>query len=191
MRTLFLLLFTIVFSVSYGQVSPLSGLYLAKEFSKEQALYKAKEYVMTEIINTDSDVTKFELDPLAAANSGELTSLVYRCDEQGLGGLVLGFFGDRWNENGVIYQAYAFRNLEESEAFAILQRIETIMDEQSKYIGSDSNTNNVVFKFDDMTFLMYEDGSTKIRVFWNGFDAEWEESAFNRTRRRFARKIDG
>jgi len=67
----------------------------------------------------------------------------------------------------------------------------SIMDEQSKYIGSDSNTNNVVFNIDDMTFLMYEDGGTKIRVFWNGFDSEWEENAFNRTRRRFARKIDG
>jgi ABC-type cobalt transport system substrate-binding protein len=191
MRTLLLILFTILFSASYSQVSPHAGLYLAKEFSKEQALYKAKEYMMTEIINLNSDVTKFEIDPLAAANSGELTSLVYRCDEQGLGGLILGFFGDRWNENGVIYQAYAFKNLKESKAFAVIKRIETIMEEQSKYIGSDWNTNNVVFKIDDMTFLIYEGGGTKIRVFWNGFDSEWEETAFKRTRRRFARKIDG
>jgi len=117
--------------------------------------------------------------------------LVYRCEEQGLGGLVLGFFGSRWNENGVSYQAYAFKNLKESEAFAVLERIETLMDEESRYISSDNDINNVVFKYDDMTFLMYKDGGIKIRVFWNGFDSEWESSAFNRTRRRFARKIDG
>ena len=81
-------------SLTYSQVSGYSGIYFAKEFSKDQALYKAKEFVMTDIIKVSSNPVKFEIDPLAAANSGELTSLMYTCDEQNLSGLVLGFFGN-------------------------------------------------------------------------------------------------
>ena len=64
------------------------------------------------------------------------------------------------------------------------------MDDHSRYLGSDSDTNNLSFEYDDMTFLIYRDAGTKIRVFWNGFDAEWESTAFNRTRRRFERRIE-
>ena len=41
-----------------------------------------------------------------------------------------------------------------------------------------------------MTFLIYNDElSTKIRVFWNGFDSEWESQAFGRTKKRFEKNI--
>ena len=186
------LLFAFLFftSIIHSQVSGYSGIYFAKEFSKDQALYRAKEFVMTEIINVSKDATKFEIDPLAAANSGELTSLMYTCEEQNISGLVLGFFGNRWNESGVNYKAYAFKNLAKEDAFEILSKLERLIDEHSRYLGSDSNTNNLSFKYDDMTFLIYRDVGTKIRVFWNGFDAEWESTAFNRTRRRFERRIE-
>lgn len=186
------LLFTFLFlsSITHSQVSGYSGIYFAKEFSKEQALYKAKEFVMSNLVEVSSTPTRFEIDPLAAANTGELTSLMYTCDDQNLSGLVLGFFGNRWNENGVNYQAYAFKNLTKEDAFEILSKLERLMNEHSKYLGSDSDTNNLSFKYDDMTFLIYRDVGTKIRVFWNGFDAEWESTALNRTRRRFERRIE-
>ena len=186
---LFIVLLTFS-TVSYSQISENTGIYFAKEFSKDQALYKAKEFLISELINIDSTPTKFEVDPLAAASSGELTSLMYSCEEQNMSGLIFGFFGNRWNENGVNYQAYAFRNLNKSDALEILSRLEKIIDENSKYISSDSDTNNISFTYQDMKFLIYRDGGEKIRVFWNGFDAEWEETAFNRTRRRFERRID-
>jgi hypothetical protein len=145
---------------------------------------------MNDVIKVSTKPTKFEIDPLAAANSGELTSLMYSCEEQNLSGLVLGFFGNRWNDNGVLYQAYAFKNLNQRNALEILSILENMMDEHSRYLGSDSDTNNLTFKYNDMRFLLYRDGGTKIRVFWNGFDAEWESTAFNRTRRRFERRID-
>lgn len=185
-----ILFITLIYStISYAQISTNSGIYFAKEFSKDQALYKAKEFVMTNVLGVENTLTKFEIDPLAAASSGELTSLVYGCSEKNMSGLVLGFYGNRWNESGVRYQVYAFKNLPEKKALEILSRVEKYIDNESKYLSSDSDNNNIYFKYDDMTFLICNDGSTKIRVFWNGFDSEWEAIAFGRTIRRFKRKI--
>ena len=82
-----------------------------KEFSKDVALFRAKAFVLNNIIGTNDDVVEFEMDPLAAASSGELTSLVYKSKQLDKEGLILGFFGNTWNSSGVIYQAYAFKNL--------------------------------------------------------------------------------
>lgn len=185
-----LLLVILLFSnISYAQISVGSGVYFAKEFSKKKALYKAKEFVMTEVIGVEKTLIKFDIDPLAATSSGELTSLVYSCKSKNISGLVLGFYGNRWNESGVLYQLYAFKNLEEVEALEILSKIEKYINDESKYLSSDLDNNNIYFKHDDMTFLIYNDGSIKIRVFWNGFDSEWGITAFGRTQRRFERKI--
>jgi hypothetical protein len=189
MKTKLLLLNIFIISISYSQVSVNSGLYFAKEFSKDQALYKAKDYVMTQVIGVESNVIKFEIDPLAAASSGELTSLVYSCEQKNLRGLVLGFYGNKWNESGVVYQAYAFKNLTEPKALEILSKIDGYIDEHSKYLNSNSDNNNIFFNYDDMTFLIYNDFGIKIRVFWNGFDSEWESTAFGKTKRRFERKL--
>ena len=186
-RILFLSL--LISTISLAQVSVSTGLYFAKEFSKDQALYKAKDYVMQNIIGIEKKLIKFDIDPLAATSSGELTSLVYGCDEKNLSGLVLGFYGNRWNSSGVTYQAYAFKNLPENKALEILSKLDKYIEDESKYLSADSDNNNMFFQYDDMTFLIYRDGSVKIRVFWNGFDSEWESTAFGRTKRRFERKI--
>tara|TARA_Y100000385_G_scaffold131542_1_gene136838 strand:+ start:421 stop:999 length:579 start_codon:yes stop_codon:yes gene_type:complete len=179
----------LISTISFSQVSYSNGLYFAKEFSKDQALYKAKDYVMTQVIGVEKNLIKFDIDPLAAASSGELTSLVYGCDEKSLSGLILGFYGNRWNEAGVVYQAYAFKNLPKNKALEILSKLDQYIDDESKYLSADSDNNNMYFQYDDITFLIYRDGSEKIRVFWNGFDSEWESTAFGRTKRRFERKI--
>jgi len=189
MKIKLLLASLLISAISFSQVSVNSGIYFAKEFSKDQALYKAKDYVMKNVIGVEEKLTKFDIDPLAAASSGELTSLVYSCNEKNLSGLVLGFYGDRWNEAGVTYQAYAFKNLPEKNALEILSKIDKYIDDESKYLSADTDNNNMFFQYDNMTFLIYRDGSVKIRVFWNGFDSEWESSAFGRTKRRFERKI--
>ena len=123
MKLKLLLAFLFITSIGFSQVSGYSGIYFAKEFSKDQALYKAKEFVMSNLIEVSSTPVKFEIDPLAAANSGELTSLMYSCDEQDRSGLVLGFFGDRWNESGVNYQAYAFKNLQKRMPLKFYQNL--------------------------------------------------------------------
>ena len=63
----------------------------AKEYSKELSLYKAKSYVISDILGNSNKVVKFEIDPLAATATGELTSLVYNCYELNKEGLILGF----------------------------------------------------------------------------------------------------
>lgn len=188
-KTLFLLALIVASNLN-AQYSTTSGLYFAKEFSKDVALYKAKDYVMNQLLGVDENLIKFDIDPLAAASSGELTSLVYNCEQKNTNGLVLGFYGDRWNESGVSFQAYAFKNLEKERAFELFETLERHFDNETKYINTNSDNNNMYFKFDDLTFLIYRDGGKKIRVFWEGFDSEWEFSAYNRTRRRFERRVD-
>tara|TARA_R110000822_G_scaffold220604_2_gene354526 strand:- start:3233 stop:3835 length:603 start_codon:yes stop_codon:yes gene_type:complete len=180
----------LISSISFSQISESTGLYFAKEFSKDRALYNAKSYVMKELIGVENALIKFDIDPLAAASSGELTSLVYSCEEKNLSGLVLGFYGNYWNEAGVVYQGYAFKNLPQDKALEILSKLDSYIDNESNYLAADSD-NNMFFKHDDMTFLIYREasGSVKIRVFWNEFDSEWESSALGRTKRRFERKI--
>jgi hypothetical protein len=180
----------LISTISFSQVSFNSGTYYAKEFNKDQALYKAKEFVMTNLIGVGTSLVKFDIDPLAATSSGELTSLVYNCDEKKLSGLLLGFYGNYWNESGVVYQGYAFKNLPENTALEMFSLLNSYIDSESKYLSEDSNNNNMFFKYNDMTFLIYKTlNNFKIRIFWNGFDSEWEQVAFTRTQRRFERKI--
>jgi hypothetical protein len=180
----------LISTISFSQISESTGLYFAKEYSKDQALYKAKDYVMTQVIGVEEALIKFYIDPLAAASSGELTSLVYSCDEKNLSGLVLGFYGSRWNKAGVVYQSYAFKNLPKNKALEILSKLDNYINKESKYLSADSGKNNMFFKYDDMTFLIYHDGSVRIRVFWNGFDSKWDSTAFGRTKKRFESKIN-
>ncbi|WP_299064295.1 hypothetical protein [uncultured Polaribacter sp.] len=147
---------------------------------------------MSKIIGTEEKVTKFEIDPLVAAKSGELTTLVYKCEEKKLSGLVLAFYGDRWNESGISYQAYAFKNLPINNALEVLSKLEKIIEDESKFLSQDYDNNNMFFKYDDLTFLIYKiggGGGSKIRVFWNGFNSDWETTALKRTKRRFEENI--
>jgi hypothetical protein len=108
---LFLLLVFILFPRLFAQSSEHTGIYFAKEYSKDEALYKAKDFVMDQILGISTGLVRFKIDPLASAASGELTSLVYSCDEKNATGLVLGFFGNYFNDSGVVYQGYGFKNL--------------------------------------------------------------------------------
>jgi len=191
MKNLLLFLSLILSTISFSQVSVNKGIYFAKEFSKDVSLYKAKSFVMDEIIGIEEKLIKFDIDPLAATSSGELTSLIYNCEEKGLTGLVLGFYGDRWNDSGVLYQAYAFKNLTKDNALNILTKLNKYIEDESKYLSEDTDKNNMFFRYDDMTFLIYKTYSgPKIRIFWNGFDSEWESIAFTRTKKRFEKKLE-
>lgn len=190
MKTLALisLLFLSLIPDLFAQVSENTGIYFAKEYSKEQSLYKAKDFVMDQVLGTSTELVRFKIDPLAAASSGELTSLVYSCEEKNTTGLVLGFFGDYWNEAGVVYQSYAFKNLTEAEAIELLNLLKKVYGEESKYLNADKDNNNLFFEYQDLTFLVYNSDGLRMRVFWKGFDSEWESTAFERTKKRFEKK---
>ncbi|AWH84494.1 hypothetical protein HYN59_04895 [Flavobacterium album] len=176
-------------SVSYcsGQVSGDYSIF-SKEYSKEIALFDAKEFLFREVLKTSDKPLKFEVDPLAAASSGELTTLSYKCEEREKEGLVLGFYGTYWNEHGVIHTGFGFKHLDREKATEFLDKIQQIIDSEQKYLHDGTGTNNIVFTYDDIDILITYDVVTKIRLFWKNFDSTWERTAFERSHRRFERK---
>lgn len=195
MRRILLLLFILLLSLSSSircraQVST-SQMIGAKAFSKETTLYRAKEFIITNVLSGRTELTRFTVDALAASSSGELTTLVYNCLQEGKEGLVFGFYGDAATGLGVSYPSYAFKNLAKDSAMALLTKIGNVIKEQKAYLSEDRFNHNVFFSFGDMKFLLYRsDVVTIIRVFWNGFDADWQSSAFAATKQRFEKKVD-
>ena len=59
-------------------------------------------------------------------------------------------------------------------------------------VGNDDLSKNAVYKWDDVSFLFYKNdiGSNLIRVFWNDFDSEWNQSNLKTTKKRFEKFYD-
>ena len=175
----------------YSQVKVNSNnIWTAKEFSKEISLFKSKEFLFKNVLGSTTQVVPFEVIPLAAASSGELTTLLYKCEVKQKEGLILGFYGDYWNDAGVLYQGYSFKNLEKENAIEFLNKIVNSIEENKKFLNDNGDNNNIFFKYDDMDVLIWTNAGTySIRIFWQGFDSTWEKTAFERSKRRFEKKI--
>ena len=187
--TILLILLSINFCYSQVKVNS-NNIWNAKEFSKEISLFKSKEFLFKTVLGSTAQVVPFEVIPLAAASSGELTTLLYKCEAKQKEGLILGFYGDYWNESGVLYQGYSFKNFEKEKAIEFLNKIETSIEENNKFLKENSDNNNIYFKYDDMDVLIWTNsGFYNIRIFWQGFDSTWEKTAFERSKRRFEKKI--
>jgi len=185
------LLIILIINLIYSQVKVNSNnIWNAKEFSKEISLFKSKEFLFKTVLGSTAEVVSFEVIPLAAASSGELTTLLYKCDVKQKEGLILGFYGDYWNEAGVLYQGYSFKNLEKEKAIEFLNKIVTSIEENKKFLNENGDNNNIFFKYEDMDVLIWTNaGAYTIRIFWQGFDSTWEKTAFERSKRRFEKKI--
>lgn len=184
---------SVVAQIAANRQETFLGFIAAKEFSKTIALYKAKSFVVDEIIGgATSDVVKFEIDPLVASNSGELTTLVYKCNQKNKAGLILGFYGEYWNKAGVIYTGYAFKDLPLVKANELLAKIQLSLDSNANYIDQDYDNNNITFLYDDITIIIYRSQGSQVvtmRLFWNGFDAEWNKGEFTKTVKRLGNKL--
>jgi hypothetical protein len=185
------LTFLLSITYSFSQVKVNSNnIWTAKEFSKEISLFKSKEFLFKDVLGSTNQVVPFEVIPLAAASSGELTTLLYKCDAKQKEGLILGFYGDYWNDAGVLYQGYSFKNLEKEKAMEFLNKIITSIEQNKKFLNESGDNNNIFFKYDDMDVLIWTNAGTySIRIFWQGFDSTWEKTAFERSKRRFEKKI--
>lgn len=185
----FLLLFICIYSFSQVKMNN-NNVFTAKEFSKEIAMYNSKYFLLKDVLITGTEIDKFEVIPLAAASSGELTTLLYKCETKQKEGLILGFYGNYWNEAGILYQGYAFKNLEKEKAVEFLNKISTAIEDNSKFLKDNNDNNNISFTYDEMEVLIWTNlGSYTIRIFWKGFDSTWEKTAYERSKRRFERKI--
>lgn len=190
MKRVILLLSVLLSITSYSQVQQTDyNLFQAKEWSKDIALFRSKAFLFQDVLGVSDNIKKFTIIPLAAAKSGELTTLIYKSEDLNKEGLVLGFFGNYWNEAGVTYQGYGFKNLNKDKAIAFLNKIENAMEDNKKFLRDSNDNNNIFFSFDDIQVLIYRDGGFKVRLFWNTFDSTWEETAFNRSKRRFLKNI--
>lgn len=183
----------LISGVCFGQVESSqtkNSVWIAKEFSKDVALYNSKNFLISNVLGMSENVVQFEVIPLAAASSGDLTTLLYRCENKKREGLVLGFYGNYWNESGVVYQGYNFKNLDKDEAIEFLNKIETAIEDNKKFINAESDNNNIFFKYKDIGVLIWSSSQNyTIRLFWGGFDSSWEKTAFERSKRRFEKRI--
>ena len=172
----------------------------AKEYNKEVSLYKAKEFYISNILELEENgkAKWFTIDALAAASSGELTTLIVDCvqktngiDKQ-IGGLVIGFYGSYWDKggSGAYYTEYSFKFFTPEKAIGLFEKIDSTITKFDDWLKRDPNNNNIVFKYDDVKILitLKLGGSVSMRVFWNGFDADWEQVAFERTKKRYIKK---
>jgi hypothetical protein len=175
----------------YSQIQLNSNNFLiAKEFSKDISLFNAKFYLFKNVLGESDDVTQFEVTPLAAASSGELTTLIYKCEKKQKEGLILGFYGSYWNKAGVVYQGFMFKNFEKAKAIEFLHTIESTIQANNKFLRDNGDNNNIYFKFEDIDILVWNSmGSFNIRLFWEGFDSTWEQDAYSKSKRRFEKKI--
>jgi hypothetical protein len=173
------LLFT---TVAVSQVPTTLGFTLSDEFSESNSVVKAQGFLLKEILKSNGDVVEFKLDRIASSMTGDLTLLIYKCEMKETNGLILAFYGDYWNDAGDIYKGFVFKNLPGKEALEFLSKISGIMEEQKKFL-SKNDDNNVSFQYDDLTVVISKEMEFKIRLFWNGFDADWDHWAFSRTKR--------
>lgn len=188
MRKIILLYSLLLSTLSFSQIP---GFYEAKEFSKDVSLFRAKTFLTHQVLKTSENSLQFEAIPLAAASSGELTTLLYKCDAQNTDGLILGFYGNYWDKtSGVNFQGYAFKDLPKQKAYEFLNKIELEIEQNKKFLKNSNDNNNIAFEFDDLTVLVWTTSAGYfIRVYWNGFDSTWEKTSFERSKRRFERKI--
>lgn len=206
MKKIFCVSIAIIFSnLSFSQVGHSGGAYATlsspinysiinylppnitdtKKIAKQISQFRSKEFIINNIIgSTNGKEIKFETESLASDDSGGLITVAFNCDAVEKNGLLLAFFGENENAQGQISEAYAFRAIPLKEAQALLKRIDEVRKSNDKYLSDDSNVNNVYIEFEDIKFVIYRDMSSLIRVFWNGFEVVWEDTAFKRSKRR-------
>lgn len=189
MKTI-LFLFLILSSNTNAQLSINKGYFYAKEYNSAKTLYLTKEFLMKNVLITTTEAISFEIDPLVSANSGELTTISYNCTDLKKSGLIFGFWGNYVTDAGLVYQGYKFYNFEQQEAEELASIIDKTMELNRSYLLQDVNNNNVMIKYKELEFLFYVEGVTKIRVFWDGFDAEWNYSEFKKSIKRMGKKLE-
>ena len=156
-----------------------------KEAAKQISQFRSKEYIINNIVGeAGTKEIKFETESLASDNDGGLISVAFNCDDVNERGLLLAFFGENRDPTGYIGNAYAFRYLPLDEAKSVLERLQKIREDHSKYLSADNNVNNVYVQHKEIKFVFYRENGNQIRVFWNGFEVIWEQVAFDRTKRR-------
>jgi hypothetical protein len=64
-----------------------------------------------------------------------------------------------------------------------------VSEKYQKFMESNLDGNNMIFSFEDLLFVTYANGPTKIRVIWNDFDSEWTMLEAKKTLKKFEKFV--
>ena len=171
-------------------------IYISSQLTvKGYSKFYGKKFVM-DLLGVDTSITQLDVSSLAADNLGELSTLIYKCEQKKASGLVLVFRGGKYNEYGTTFTDWKFRNFTVSEARELFLKLDNIIeteshktsDKEKLLYGQDDS--NIYFRYKDVTFLIYWKDGLMMRLFWKDFDASWKLSAYKRTRNRFEKKLN-
>lgn len=156
------------------------------EFPKEVALYQAKQFAAFNLAEGKTDsVNLFSLTPLEEGGSGEMTTLHFKSSANNVEGLILGFHGLQMLRDGKkVKEASDFVFLPKDKALALLDRIEQAFEKQKDFLGDEKNENNAIFEYEGLMVILYRGSDKNIRIFWNGFDSEWELGEVKTTKKK-------
>ncbi len=119
-----------------------------------------------------------------------MTTLYFKCMTKSMEGLLLGFNGEQINSEGrKLKSSSDFYYLPKAKAIAFLDKIEKIFEKDADYLSDDKNNNNIVFKFEELTVIIYRFDDKSIRIFWNGFDSEWKYGECKNTKKKLMKMM--
>ena len=162
---------------------------LSQERCKEITEYYCKQYIVDDILQIpDRKSTGVHISAITAAKSGELTTVLYQCNSLNKKGVVFTFWNDYATDIALPYKGYGFYGLDFDQAKELFSNLEMVLAQDNNIL--DENMGNLVYKSDDLTFLIYnkngEFGSSKaIRVWWKTFDSDWTIKNLETTIKRF------
>ena len=187
-RSIFLIVSISFSNLTFSQV-PYKNNVFAKEWNQDFTIEMAKLYLVKNILSIGDSEEYLIIDGIGASNSGELTSICYSGDSAKSVGVLFTFYGNYWNDQGVQYKGYGFKNMQTFAALEFLNKIITVSDKYQKFMDKNFDVNNIVFTYDDIVVVMFTNGPIKIRLFWEDFDAEWTVVDAKKTLQRFEKFI--
>ncbi len=185
MKFLFGILLGLSFSnIANSQISIKQSVF-ARQWSKDITLDMAKIFIVQNLVSVGIVEERLVCEGISAANSGELTAVCFSGDSAKTVGLVLAFYGNYWNDEGVTHKGYAFKSFDGQKASEFLSKIISVYDKNVTFLEKNYNINNMVFSYDDISLIMYANSITKIRLLWQGFDSEWNIEEVKKIYKRF------
>jgi len=182
--------------VAKSQDEKIKGeLRFGRKWSAEREAYLGKKFIIEEILGEEqlNYYSKFQIEPLLASKTTELSTIYYNSNEKNKEGLLFGFYGRFWESetSGESFSGHSFKNLDTKQALGLISKIDGILRNEASYIDNYKDVNNIYFNYEDMLFLIYRKNASilKIRIFWNGYDVEWEYNSFYRTKKKFEKAL--
>jgi len=195
MKKILVLLFMAVFTVGFSQSKNEKNDFSDSEFLnwKKTNQYYGKKFLM-DLLGHDTSLVYLQVANLTAPSGGrnEIATFVYKCNVKKKAGLVLGLWDRFMTSEATSYGGYKFKHFNWNEAYEFFSKIDRHLKKWQPYLEGNQE-NNIYFDYDDVSILLStsrQNGGVKLRIFYDGFDSEWNIGAYNRTKKRFEKSFD-